>query len=139
MNNVCNSVIAIVNTTALVAPMNSDKNDPTQVGHAMNNPVAAPMLPSPPVFFVIEIAFTANAVFVATRYETIICNRRFIGTTLIPTCSVKYATNFGIYPGGPQHGVTCADGHLHHNDMKISLQVDIPKFLMSLKKIFHKL
>ena len=110
MNNVCNSVIAIVNTTALVAPMNSDKNDPTQVGHAMNNPVAAPILPSPPVFFVIEIAFTANAVFVATRYETIICNRRFIGTTLIPTCSVKYATNFGIYPGGPQHGVTCADG-----------------------------
>ena len=59
INNVCNSVIAPVNATALVAPMNSDKNDPTQVGHAMNNPVAAPMLPSPPVFFVIAIALTA--------------------------------------------------------------------------------
>ena len=40
INNVCNSVIAIVNATALVAPMNNDKNDPTHVGHAMNNPVS---------------------------------------------------------------------------------------------------
>ena len=110
INNVCNSVIAIVNAIALVAPMNNDKNEPTHVGHAINNPVVAPMLPSPPVFFVIAIALTANAVFVATRYDTTICNRRLIGTTFIPTCSVKYATNFGIYPGGPQHGVTCADG-----------------------------
>ena len=62
------------------------------------------------VFFVIEIALTASAVFVATRYDTIICNRRLIGTMFIPICSVKYATNFGIYPGGPQHGVTCAEG-----------------------------
>ena len=110
MNNVCSSVIAIVNATALVAPINNDKNDPTHVGHAMNNPVVAPILPRPPVFFVIAIALTANAVFNATRYDTIICNRRLIGTMFIPTCSVKYATNFGIYPGGPQHGVTCAEG-----------------------------
>ena len=110
MNNVCNSVIAIVNATALVAPMNNDKNDPTHVGHAMNNPVVAPILPKPPVFLVIAIAFTASAIFVATKYETTICSRRFIGTTFIPTCSVKYATNFGIYPGAPQHGVTCAEG-----------------------------
>ena len=110
MKSVCNSVIAIVNATALVAPMNNDKNDPTHVGHAMNNPVVAPILPRPPVFFVIEIALTANAVFTATRYDTIICNRRLIGTMFIPTCSVMYATNFGIYPGGPQHGVTCAEG-----------------------------
>ena len=110
MNKVCSSVIAIVNATALVAPINNDRNDPTHVGHAMNNPVVAPILPKPPVFFVIDIAFTANAVFVATRYDTVICNNKLIGTMLIPTCSVKYATNFGIYPGGPQHGVTCADG-----------------------------
>ena len=32
MNSVCNSVIAIVNATALVAPMNNDKNEPTHVG-----------------------------------------------------------------------------------------------------------
>ena len=110
MNNVCSSVIAMVNATAPVAPINNERNDPTHVGHAMNNPVVAPMLPSPPVFFVIEIAFTASAVFVATKYDTTICNSKLIGTTLIPTCSVKYATNFGIYPGGPQHGVTWADG-----------------------------
>ena len=110
MNKVWSSVIAIVNTTALVAPINNDKNDPTHVGHAMNNPVVAPILPKPPVFFVIDIAFTANAVFVATRYDTITCKSKLIGTMLIPICSVKYATNFGIYPGGPQHGVTCADG-----------------------------
>ena len=67
MNNVCSSVMAIVNATALVAPTNNDRNDPTHVGHAMNNPVVAPMLPRPPVFLVTAIAFTANAVFVATR------------------------------------------------------------------------
>ena len=110
INNVCNSVTAIVNVTALAAPMNNDKNDPTHVGHAINNPVVAPILPNPPVFFVIEIALTASAVFVATRYDTIICKRRLIGTMFIPICSVKYATNFGIYPGGPQHGVTWAEG-----------------------------
>ena len=32
MNSVCNSVIAIVNAIALVAPMNNDKNEPTHVG-----------------------------------------------------------------------------------------------------------
>ena len=89
INNVCSSVIAIVNTTALVAPMNNDKNDPTQVGHAMNNPVVAPILPNPPVFLVIAIAFTASAVFTATKYETTICNSKLIGTIFIPTCSVK--------------------------------------------------
>ena len=110
MNSVCNSVIAMVKATAPVAPINNERNDPTHVGHAMNNPVVAPILPSPPVFFVTEIAFTASAVFAATKYDTTICNSKLIGTTLIPTCSVKYATNFGIYPGGPQHGVTWADG-----------------------------
>ena len=110
MNSVCSSVIAIVNAIALVAPTNNDRNEPTHVGHAINNPVVAPILPSPPVFLVIEIALTANAVFVATRYETTICNSKLIGTTLMPICSVRYATNFGMYPGAPQHGVIWADG-----------------------------
>ena len=102
--------MAIVNATALVAPTNNERNEPTHVGHAINNPVVAPILPNPPVFFVIDIAFTANAVFAATRYETVTCRTRFIGIICIPICSVRYATNFGIYPTGPQHGVTCADG-----------------------------
>ena len=89
MNSVCSSVIAIVNATALDAPTNNDRNDPTHVGHAINNPVVAPILPNPPVFLVIEIALTANAVFVATRYETIICSSKLIGTTLMPICSVR--------------------------------------------------
>ena len=72
-----------------VAPTNNDRNDPTHVGHAINNPVVAPILPNPPVFLVIEIALTANAVFVATRYETIICSSKLIGTTLMPICSVR--------------------------------------------------
>ena len=110
INSVCSSVIAMVNATALVAPINNDRNEPTHVGHAINNPVVAPILPNPPVFFVIEIALTANAVFVATRYETTICNSKLIGTTLMPICSVRYATKLGIYPGAPQHGVIWADG-----------------------------
>ena len=96
MNNVCSSVTAIVKATALVAPTNNERNEPMHVGHAINKPVAAPTLPKPPLFFVIEIAFTASAVFVATRYDTVTCNTRFIGITCIPICSVKYATIFGI-------------------------------------------
>ena len=110
MNKVCSSVIAIVNATTLVDPINNDRNEPTHVGHAMNKPVVAPMPPSPPDFLVIVIALIANAVFVATRYETVICNSKLIGTTFIPICSVTYTTNFGMYPGGPQQGVMCADG-----------------------------
>ena len=96
MNNVCSSVTAIVKATALVAPTNNERNEPMHVGHAINKPVAAPILPKPPLFFVIEIAFTASAVVVATRYHTVTCNTRFIGITCIPICSVKYATIFGI-------------------------------------------
>ena len=110
INNVSSSVTAIVNTTALVAPTNNERNEPTHVGHAINSPVVAPIPPNPPDFFVIEIAFTANAVFIATRYDTVICNTRLIGITCIPICSVIYAINFGTYPRGPQHGVICADG-----------------------------
>ena len=75
--------MAIVNATALVAPTNNERNEPTHVGHAINNPVVAPILPRPPVFFVIDIAFTASAVFVATRYDTVTCSTRFIGIICI--------------------------------------------------------
>ena len=96
INSVWSSVTAIVNATTLVAPTYNERNEPTHVGHAINNPVVAPMLPRPPVFFVIDIAFTASAVFVATRYDTVTCRTRFIGITCIPICSDKYATNLGI-------------------------------------------
>ena len=59
---------SIVKAIALVAPINNERNDPTQVGHAINSPVVAPIPPKPPVFFEIEIALTANAVFTATKY-----------------------------------------------------------------------
>ena len=81
MKIVCSSEIAIVKTTALVAPTNNDKNEPTHVGHAINNPVVAPIPPKPPVFFDIEKALTARAVFAATKYETVICKTKFIGIT----------------------------------------------------------
>ena len=100
MNSVCNSVTAIVKATTLVAPTNNERNEPTHVGHAINNPVTAPILPKPPLFFVIEIAFTARDVFTATRYDTVTCNTKFIGIPII----------FGMYPTGPQHGAICADG-----------------------------
>ena len=67
MNRVCSSVIAIVNVIALVEPMNNERNDPTQVGHAIKSPVVAPILPIPPVFLVIEMALTARVVLSATR------------------------------------------------------------------------
>ena len=55
MNSVCSSVIAMVKATAPVAPINNERNDPTHVWHAMNKPVVARILPSPPVFFVTEL------------------------------------------------------------------------------------
>ena len=50
MNSVCNSVTAIVKATTLVAPTNNERNEPMHVGHAINNPVTAPILPKPPLF-----------------------------------------------------------------------------------------
>ena len=64
-------------TTALVLPINNDRNEPTHVGHAINNPVVAPIPPKPPVFFEIEIALTARDVLAATKYETVICRTKF--------------------------------------------------------------
>ena len=44
MNNVCICVNAIDNAIALAVPINIEKNVPAQVGHAMNSPVAAPIV-----------------------------------------------------------------------------------------------
>ena len=51
INSVWSSVTATVNATTLVAPTNNERNEPIHVGHAINNPVVAPILPRPPVFF----------------------------------------------------------------------------------------
>ena len=110
MNNVCNSVNATDNAIPLAVPMNTDMNVPAQVGHAMNNPVVAPIVLIPLPFFEIVYALTAIAVFKPTRYDTTICNTRFIGIICNPTLSVKYTIIFGMYPKSPQHGATKPEG-----------------------------
>lgn len=112
MNNVCNCVNAIDNAIPLAVPINIDKNDPAHVGHAMNNPVMAPILLAPLPFLDIVYALTAIAEFNPTKYETITCSIRFIGIICNPICSVKYMIIFGIYPGPSQHGAINPDGIL---------------------------
>jgi len=57
----------MVKAIPLAVPTKIDKNEPTQVGHAMNNPVAAPTLLNPLFFFAIDIALTAIEAFNPTR------------------------------------------------------------------------
>ena len=45
-----------------------------------------------------------------TKYDTTICNTKFIGIICKPTCSVRYTIIFGMYPGASQHGATKLDG-----------------------------
>jgi len=66
----------MVNNTALVDAINKERKVPTHVGHAINRPVVAPIPLSPPPFFEIVKAFTANVTFNATRYDTTICRTR---------------------------------------------------------------
>ena len=89
MKNVCNCDNAIDNAIPLAVPINTDKNVPAQVGHAMNSPAAAPIVLIPLPFFEIVYAFTAIAVFNPTRYDTVICRIKFIGIICNPTCSVR--------------------------------------------------
>jgi hypothetical protein len=72
INIVCSWVIANVNAIAPALPTKIELNAPTHVGHAINNPVVAPTLLSPPSFLKKVKALTANAVLSPTRYETII-------------------------------------------------------------------
>ena len=72
INNVCICVMATVNATALALPIKIELNAPTQVGHAMNNPVVAPILLIPPPFLKNVKAIAAKETFNPTKYDTII-------------------------------------------------------------------
>lgn len=85
INTVCNCVNAMDNAIPLAVPINIDKNVPAQVGHAMNKPAAAPIELAPRPFLEIEYALTAIAAFNPTKYDTIICNTKFIGIICNPT------------------------------------------------------
>ena len=89
IKNVCNSANAIDKAIPLAVPINTDKNDPAQVGQAMNNPAMAPIELAPLPFLEIVYALTAIAVFNPTKYDTIICNTRLTGITFNPICSVR--------------------------------------------------
>jgi hypothetical protein len=67
INNVCICDMATVNATALALPMKIELNAPTQVGHAMNNPVVAPKLLIPLPFLKKVKALIANDVFNPTK------------------------------------------------------------------------
>ena len=110
MNRVCICVNAIDSAIPLAVPINIDKNVPAQVGHAINNPTAAPIVVIPLPFFEIVYALTAIATFSPTKYDTTTCNTRLIGIICNPICSVKYMIIFGIYPGPSQHGAMNPDG-----------------------------
>ena len=110
MKNVCSWVNAIDSAIPLAVPINTDKNVPAQVGHAMNNPAIAPTLLAPLPFLEMVYALTAIAAFSPTKYETITCNTKLIGITFNPTWSVRYMITCGMYPGPSQHGATNPDG-----------------------------
>ncbi len=96
IKTVWSCVIVRVNIIALELLINNDRNVPTHVGHAINKPVVAPILANPLPFFVNDIIHNASDTLKATRYDTTICNRRFIGIICNPTCSVIYTIIFGI-------------------------------------------
>ena len=51
IKNVCICESATDNAIPLAVPIKIDKNVPAHVGHAINNPVAAPMVLIPPVSY----------------------------------------------------------------------------------------
>ncbi len=67
MNRVCSWVNATVNAIPLAVPTKTDKKVPAQVGHAINKPVAEPIVLIPLSFLEIVKALTAIAVFRPTR------------------------------------------------------------------------
>ena len=89
MNTVCNCVNSTDKPIPLAVPMNIERNVPAHVGHAINNPVAAPILPILRPFLDIVYALIAIEEFNATKYETIICNIKLMGIICNPTCSVR--------------------------------------------------
>lgn len=71
INNVCNWASAMDNAIPLAVPTKIERNVPAQVGHAMNNPVAAPNALAPLPFFEIVYALTAIDALSPTKYDTI--------------------------------------------------------------------
>ena len=64
--------MAIVNAIALALPIKIELKAPTQVGHAINNPVVAPIPLNPLPLLKNVKALTASAMFNPTKYDTII-------------------------------------------------------------------
>ena len=79
IKTVWSCVIVRVNIIALELLTNNVKNVPTHVGHAINKPVVAPIPVKLLPFFVNDIMLNASDILNPTRYDTIICNKRFIG------------------------------------------------------------
>ena len=67
MNNVCSCINANVSAIPLAVPTNKERKLPAHVGHAINNPAAAPIEPALLVFLEIENALTASATFKPTK------------------------------------------------------------------------
>ena len=99
-----------VSVTALEEPIKIVRNVPAHVGQAINRPVVALIPVNPPLFFVVDIAFTARDVLRPTRYETMITSTKLIGIICRPRWSVIYTIIVGIYPGSAQQTFMCADG-----------------------------
>ena len=72
INNVCNCTNAMESAIPLAVPTNIERKLPAHVGHAMNNPAAAPIVLTPLPFFEIAYALIAIEVLRPTKYETII-------------------------------------------------------------------
>ena len=89
INNVCNCVNNMDKPIPLAVPTNIERNVPAHVGHAINNPVAAPTLPILRPFLEIVYALIAIEALTATRYDTIICSIKLMGIICNPTCSVR--------------------------------------------------
>lgn len=70
MKNVCSCDNAMDSAMPLAVPTNTDRNVPAHVGHAMNNPAAAPIVLAPLPFFDIVYALTAIDMFNPTKYDT---------------------------------------------------------------------
>ena len=67
MNNVCNCVNNRDRPIPLAVPMNIDRNVPAHVGHAINKPVAAPIVLALLLFLDIVYALIAIEEFTATK------------------------------------------------------------------------
>ena len=110
IKRVCNCGSATVKAIPLAVPMKTLKKVPAQVGHAINKPVAAPIVLTLRFFLDSVNALTAIDVLRPTRYDTITCKTKLMGIICNPTCSVRYIITLGMYPGPSQQGATNPEG-----------------------------